>query len=123
LATIFSVESLSWLVEGYNGTFETLLKLLRRRVPDLVVYIGMSLTFFTVLSAGSVLLFRRSRPGWQKLGAVSFAYPLAPLSYVLVGTGMMLYGFIWQPKASVSAMATVAAGALVYRFAVRRKPL
>jgi basic amino acid/polyamine antiporter, APA family len=88
--------------------------------PDLVIYIGMSLTFFTVLSAGSVLLFRRSRPGWQKLGAVSFAYPLVPLSYVLVGTGMMLYGFIWQPKASIGAMATVAAGALVH-FAFRRK--
>jgi APA family basic amino acid/polyamine antiporter len=89
--------------------------------PDLVVYIGMSLTFFTVLSAGSVLLFRRSRPDWQRLRAVSFAYPVVPLSYVLVGTGMMVYGFIWQPKASVSAMVTVAAGALVYRFAVRRK--
>src|ERR1700732_1006460 len=76
--------------------------------PDLVVYIGMSLTFFTVLSAGSVLLFRRHRPGWQKLGAVSFAYPIVPLSYVLVVTGMMIYGFIWQPKASAFALATVA---------------
>jgi APA family basic amino acid/polyamine antiporter len=91
--------------------------------PDLIVYIGMSLTFFTVLSAGSVLLFRRSKRDWKKLGAVSFAYPLVPLSYVLVGTGMMVYGFILQPKASIGAMATVAAGALVYRFAIQPKPV
>jgi APA family basic amino acid/polyamine antiporter len=91
--------------------------------PDLIVYIGMSLTFFTVLSAGSVLLFRRSGREWRTLGAVSFAYPMVPLSYVLVGTGMMVYGFIWQPKASISAMATVAAGALVYRFAVQQRPV
>jgi APA family basic amino acid/polyamine antiporter len=87
--------------------------------PDLMVYIGMSLTFFTVLAVGSVFLFRKSRPGWRKLRAVSFAYPLAPLAYVLVGTTMMIYGFIGQPKASFSALATVAVGALVYRLAVR----
>jgi len=82
--------------------------------PDLVVYIGMSLTFFTVLSTASIFIFRR-RPGWQRLRAVSFSYPLIPLLYVAVGTAMMGYGFIWQPKASVTAAATVAMGSLVYR--------
>jgi len=81
--------------------------------PDLVVYIGMSLTFFTVLSAASVFVFRR-RAGWQKLRALNFAYPLIPLLYVLIGTIMMIYGFIWQPKASFTAAATVGVGALVY---------
>ena len=52
--------------------------------------------------------------------AVSFAYPLVPLAYVLVGSAMMIYGFIGQPKASFYAFATVAAGALVYRVAVRK---
>jgi basic amino acid/polyamine antiporter, APA family len=88
--------------------------------PDLVVYIGMSLTFFTVMSAASVFIFRRRRPGWQKLRAVSFAYPLIPAAYVLVGTCMMGYGMIWQPKASLTAMATIGAGALVYRFGLRK---
>ena len=88
--------------------------------PDLIVYIGMSLTFFTVLAVASVFLFRRSRTDWSKLRAVSFAYPLVPLAYVLVGSIMMIYGFVNQPKASFSAFATVAVGALVYRVAVRR---
>jgi len=89
--------------------------------PDLVVYIGMSLTFFTVMSAASLFVFRRRRPSWQKLRLVSFAYPLIPLAYVLVGTCMMAYGVVEQPKASLSAAATIAAGALIYHFGLRRK--
>ena len=46
--------------------------------PDLVNYIGMSLTLFTVLSVASLFVFRRRQPGWQRLRAVDFAYPLIP---------------------------------------------
>ena len=86
--------------------------------PQLMIYIGMSLTFFTVMSVGSLFIFRR-REGWQKLRAVSFAYPLIPVAYILVGACMMVYGFIWQPMPSLIAAATVAAGAAVYRFGLR----
>jgi APA family basic amino acid/polyamine antiporter len=87
--------------------------------PGLMTYIGMSLTLFTVLSVAALFLFRRNRPGWQKLRAVDFAYPLIPASYILVGAGMMVYGVINQPLASLTAFATVGAGALVYHFGVR----
>ncbi len=86
---------------------------------ELVVYIGMSLTIFTVLSVASLFIFRARRPGWQRLRAVDFAYPLIPASYVLVGACMMIYGVIWQPRASLTAFATVGLGALVYRFRIR----
>ncbi len=85
---------------------------------DLVLYIGMSLTFFTVVSVASLFIFRR-RPDWQRLRPVSFCYPLIPVAYILVGTCMMGYGVMLQPKASLTAAATIAAGALVYRFRVR----
>jgi APA family basic amino acid/polyamine antiporter len=87
--------------------------------PQLVLYIGMSLTLFTVLSVASLFVFRRRNPGWQRLRALQFAWPLIPASYVLVGTAMMVYGVIWQPWPSLTALATVGAGALVYRFGVR----
>jgi basic amino acid/polyamine antiporter, APA family len=87
--------------------------------PDLMIYIGMSLTFFTVLAVASVFLFRKSRADWHKLRAVSFAYPLVPLAYVLVGTTMMIYGFIGNPVPSLIAFGTVAVGALVYHLVVR----
>ena len=83
-----------------------------------MVYIGFSLTLFTVLSVASIFVFRRRRAGWQRLRALEFAWPLIPASYILVGTCMMVYGVIWQPRASLTALATVGAGALVYRFGV-----
>jgi APA family basic amino acid/polyamine antiporter len=89
--------------------------------PQLVVYIGMSLTFFTVLSAAALFVFRR-RPDWHRLGAVDFAWPAVPAAYILVGLGMMGYGVVLQPVASLAAFATVGAGALVYRFEVRLPP-
>ena len=89
--------------------------------PELVIYIGMSLTLFTVLSVASLFVFRRRRPDWQKLRAVQVAWPLIPASYILVGACMMIYGVIWQPRASLTALATVGAGALVYRFGVRTR--
>jgi len=87
--------------------------------PELVIYIGMSLTLFTVLSVASLFVFRK-RDGWQRLRAVSFAWPLIPASYILVGTCMMAYGVIWSTKPSLTALATVAVGALVYRSRVRK---
>src|SRR5581483_10392223 len=87
--------------------------------PDLVIYIGMSLTLFTVLSVASLFIFRRTQPGWQRLRAVDFAFPLIPAMYILVGTGMVIFGLIQHPWASLSAFATVGIGALVYRFGVR----
>lgn len=88
---------------------------------DLLMYIGMSLTLFTVLSVIALLVFRRRQQGWQRLKAVDFAFPLIPASYILVGAAMMIYGVMEQPLASLTAFGTVGAGALFYRFGIRPK--
>ena len=89
---------------------------------ELILYIGMSLTLFTVLSVLSLMVFRRRQPVWQRLRAVDFCYPLIPASYILVGVSMMIFGVISKPAASLTAFGTVGAGALLYRFVVRSKP-
>jgi APA family basic amino acid/polyamine antiporter len=83
--------------------------------PQLMLYNGFSLTFFTVMSVASLFVFRRTS-GWQRLGPVSFLFPLIPGAYILVGSAMIVYGMIWQPKASLTAAATIALGAAVYHF-------
>jgi len=87
--------------------------------PQLLTYIGMSLTLFTVLSVASLFTFRRKRPGWQRLRALDFAWPLVPVAYILVGACMMVYGVILHPLASLTAFGTVGVGALVYHFGIR----
>ncbi len=86
---------------------------------DLLFYIGISLTFFSVLAVASLFVFRARRPDWQRLRAVQFAYPLIPALYILVGLAIMVFGFIGTPVASLLAFGTVGAGALVYHFTIR----
>jgi basic amino acid/polyamine antiporter, APA family len=69
------------------------------------------------------MVFRRRRPGWQRLRAIDFAYPLLPVSYILVGAGMVIFGIKEATVASLTAFATVGVGALVYHFALRPRPL
>jgi APA family basic amino acid/polyamine antiporter len=87
--------------------------------PALIIYIGFSLTFFTVLAVASVFVFRR-RPEWQRLRAVSFLFPMIPGAYILVGVCMIIYGTIWEPIPSIAALATILAGGAVYQATLRR---
>jgi len=87
--------------------------------PDLVVYIGFSLTFFAVLSVASLFFFRR-RPNWQRLRIVSFGWPLIPLVFILVGLWTIVYGVMLRPGVSIAAILTIAAGAAVYHGRIKR---
>lgn len=85
---------------------------------NLVLYIGFMLNFFAVLSVASLFVFRR-RPDWQKLRVVSFAFPLVPLTFIIVGVWMIVYGVTFRPVVSLISAATLVGGALVYRFVFR----
>ena len=79
--------------------------------PQLVLYIGFSLTIFTTLGVASVLIFRK-RAGWQNLKLLSFGYPLIPALYIIAGTTMIVYGLIWQPTASLASLLTIISGVI-----------
>jgi len=81
---------------------------------NLLFYIGMLLNLSAVMSVASLFIFRR-RPSWQKLGVVSFCYPLLPVFFVAIGIWMTILGIKLRPSISGAAALTVAAGALVYR--------
>ncbi len=87
--------------------------------PSLVVYIGFTLTFCALLAVCSLFIFRR-RQNWQRLGVVSFAWPLIPVAFVVVAGWMMVYGLMLRPGISVAAVLTVATGAAVYHFRIRK---
>ena len=87
---------------------------------DLISYIGFLLNLFAVMSVASLFLFRR-RPGWQRLRVVSFAYPLVPMLFVLVGVWMTWQGLQRQTVVSAAAALTIATGALFYRFRIHER--
>jgi APA family basic amino acid/polyamine antiporter len=86
---------------------------------NLLLYIGFLLNLFAVMSVAALFRFRR-RPGWQKLGVVSFAYPLVPAFFVAIGVWITVQGMTFRPVVSAAAAVTVATGALVYHFRIRR---
>jgi APA family basic amino acid/polyamine antiporter len=87
--------------------------------PQLFTYVGMTLNFTALLAVASILVFRSRRPDWQKLKVVSFAYPLVPGIFILIGTWMTYQGITRQTRISMIAIGTILAGALVYHFRIR----
>ncbi len=83
--------------------------------PDLIKFVGFLLNFFATATVASLFIFRR-RPGWQKLPVVSFAWPLVPSVFLLVGAWMTYYGFMWEPRIAITATLIVGAGALMFHF-------
>lgn len=86
--------------------------------PDLLLYIGFTLNFSAVMSVISLFIFRR-KAGWQRLRVVSFAWPLIPALFLMVGVWMIVFGMTLKPLVSLAAVLTVTTGALVYHFVVR----
>jgi len=88
--------------------------------PQLAIYIGFTLNVFAVMSVAALMIFRR-RAGWQKLRVVSFAYPLIPVLFLLVGVWMIIRGVQFKPMISLAAAVTLATGAVVYHLRLRAR--
>jgi len=88
--------------------------------PQLMTYIGLTLNFFAAMSVASLFIFRR-RPGWQKLRVVSFAYPLFPVLFILVGIWMTYQGIVLKPYVALASGLTLGTGALVYHWRLRSR--
>lgn len=87
---------------------------------ELIQYIGFTLYFFAAMSVASLFIFRR-RPGWQKLRVVSFAYPLFPLLFILMGVWVTYQGIVLKPFVALAAGVTLGTGALVYHLRLRSR--
>jgi APA family basic amino acid/polyamine antiporter len=83
-------------------------------LPSLFFFIGFTLNFFSVLSVASLFLFRK-RPGWKRLGPVSWLWPLQPVLFIVVGTWMTIFGLTLEPRIAIAACVLIAAGAVFYR--------
>jgi basic amino acid/polyamine antiporter, APA family len=81
----------------------------------LAYYIGIALLFFAVLAAAGVFRMRR-RPGWKRLRALNWGYPLIPLVFVSASGWMIAYTFWARRSEALWALLTLACGVLIYRW-------
>jgi APA family basic amino acid/polyamine antiporter len=89
--------------------------------PQLMQYIGFTLSFFAAMGVASLFYFRR-QPGWKKLKMVSFAWPLVPVLFLIPEAWMVIFGLQLKPFISLAAIVTMGTGALVYHFRRRSRP-
>jgi APA family basic amino acid/polyamine antiporter len=95
-----------------QGAF-TIVLILTGTFESLGNYIGFTLWLFSSLSVFAVFQFR-SRPGWKRLPAVSFAWPLIPAFYTSANALIFLY-FAWGKSwEAMWTLLTIAAGAFAY---------
>ena len=87
-------------------------------LPDLLQYIGFTLSVFTALGVGSLFVLRR-RAGWRRLPAVSFAWPLIPALFLLPELWIVFWGAQLRPVITLWTTVTIAAGAVVYALSCR----
>ncbi|HZO52112.1 MAG TPA: amino acid permease [Bryobacteraceae bacterium] len=88
--------------------------------PDLIIYIGFALNFFAMMTVASLFKFRK-QPSWQRIRVVSFAWPLLPLIFFIVGAIATVVGATLQPRIALAAVLTIVSGAAVYHYALRAK--
>ncbi len=105
-----------WRTPVFSITIQGVCAVLMCLTPfrDLMFYVGFLLNAFAALAVASLFVFRK-RPGWRKLPTVSFAWPLLPVFFLLTGAWVAISGLLLRPSVSLTALATVAAGAVVYK--------
>jgi APA family basic amino acid/polyamine antiporter len=89
--------------------------------PQLVIYIGMSLTLFTVLSVASLFVFRRRERGRTGTsGYRALGHPYTTALFVLSCAGIVGTTIVAYPENSLIGMFILLSGIPVYWYWSRR---
>lgn len=96
----------------------TCLMILTGSFESLLYYIGFALVLFAALAVVGMVRLRQ-RPGWRRLRAASWGYPLVPAVFVGASAWMLCYTMALRPKESGLGLLTLVAGMLVYRWFFR----
>ena len=79
----------------------------------LLMYIGFSLSIFPLMSVVGVIIMRLRAPEAFRPFKVPF-FPVVPLIYIILTAGMMTASLLKWTKTSLTALAVVAAGVVVF---------
>jgi len=106
VAVLFQTAATAVLI--VTGTFE-----------ELIYYIGFMLVLFAAVATAG--LFRlRKRPGWRRLPAVNWFFPLVPAVFLVASAGMLISTIQLRPRESLLGLLTVVCGAGFYAWTSHR---
>lgn len=96
--------------------------LLTNSFEVIVVYIGFSLLLCTLFTVVGLIVLRRSEPDLIRPYRV-WAYPVPPLVFIIVTAWMMIYLLRVRPAESLSGLATMLVGLILYYLSRSRSRL
>ena len=82
---------------------------------DMIEYIGITLTIFSILTVGGVFIIR-SKGLVNKLGVKCWGYPVTPALFIVLSLWMLLYFFSEDPIKIVWCLITLIPGIVIYYF-------
>jgi basic amino acid/polyamine antiporter, APA family len=85
----------------------------------LLIYIGFTLSFFSLLTVIGLLRIRRVARD-NGAGYATWGYPVTPLLFIIGNLWIILYSIKSRPTAALVGIATIGLGVLAYMFFERR---
>ena len=83
------------------------------RFDQLIVYAGVGLALFSLLTVGAVFVLRATQPELPRPFRVPW-YPMVPAAYLLATAGLSAAAFIRRPQESCLSLASILLGIPVY---------
>jgi basic amino acid/polyamine antiporter, APA family len=85
----------------------------------LLIYIGFTLSFFSLLTVIGLMRIRRVARD-HRAGYATWGYPVTPLLFIIGNLWIILYSIKSRPTAALIGLATTGLGVLAYMFFERR---
>ncbi len=86
----------------------------------LLLYIGFTLSLFSMLSVVGMMVLRFRRPFVER-SYNTFGYPVTPLLFVLGNLWIIYFSIIKRPISSIFGLGTIVSGILIYLYFKKRK--
>ncbi|QTA92550.1 APC family permease [Desulfonema magnum] len=101
-----------------------ILLVLTSSFDKLLLYIGFTLSLFTMMTVvGMVIIRRRESSVRPEKTYKTFGYPVTPLLFILGNLWIIFYSVKCRPLTSLYGLLTIAAGIVVYFYFDKQKPL
>lgn len=88
---------------------------------QLLLFIGTTLTFFSLLTVAGLMYLRHRQPR-PELPYRTLGYPLTPLIYILGNLWIIIYSLSRRPEVGLGGLGTVLLGLLLYRLFKKQQP-
>jgi APA family basic amino acid/polyamine antiporter len=79
----------------------------------LLIYVGFTLSFFTMSTVAGVIVLRKTQPSLKR-DYMTFGYPVTPILFIIGNLWVIYFSVKSRPVASLFGLGTIGLGLLVY---------